>query len=97
MISVIVPVHNVEKYIEDCIQSILQQTYKDFELFEVMIDPQIHLLFDFSLIYSLEMLYTFHRGVFIIPLKKGFQIGSAAGYYFNLIKKIYGECIVKEN
>ena len=32
MISVIVPVYNVEKYIEDCIQSILQQTYKDFEL-----------------------------------------------------------------
>lgn len=32
MISVIVPVYNVEKYIEKCIKSILKQTYTDFEL-----------------------------------------------------------------
>lgn len=31
-ISVIVPVYNVEKYLSDCIQSILNQTYQDFEL-----------------------------------------------------------------
>ncbi|MCM1368565.1 MAG: glycosyltransferase [Roseburia sp.] len=32
MISVIVPVYNAEKYLECCINSILAQTYKDFEL-----------------------------------------------------------------
>lgn len=32
MISVIVPVYKVEKYLEKCVQSILAQTYKDFEL-----------------------------------------------------------------
>lgn len=32
MISVIVPVYNVEKYIEHCIDSILNQTFSDFEL-----------------------------------------------------------------
>lgn len=32
MISVIVPVYNVEKYIHTCINSILNQSYKDFEL-----------------------------------------------------------------
>lgn len=32
MISVIVPVYNVEKYLDKCVQSILKQTYKDFEL-----------------------------------------------------------------
>ena len=31
-ISVIVPVYNCEKYLEQCINSILQQSYKDFEL-----------------------------------------------------------------
>lgn len=31
-ISVIVPVYNVEKYIDRCIKSILDQTYTDFEL-----------------------------------------------------------------
>ncbi len=32
MISVIVPIYNVEKYILGCIHSIIDQTYKDFEL-----------------------------------------------------------------
>ena len=32
MISIIVPVYNVENYIRQCIESILQQTYEDFEL-----------------------------------------------------------------
>lgn len=32
MITVIVPVYNVEKYLNKCVDSILQQTYTDFEL-----------------------------------------------------------------
>lgn len=32
MISVIIPVYNVEKYIERCVKSVLDQTYKDFEI-----------------------------------------------------------------
>ena len=32
LVSIIVPVHNVEKYIERCIESILGQTYKEIEL-----------------------------------------------------------------
>ena len=32
MISVIVPVYNVEKYLRRCVDSILGQTYSDFEL-----------------------------------------------------------------
>lgn len=31
-ISIIVPVYNVEKYLEKCVDSILNQTFKDFEL-----------------------------------------------------------------
>ncbi len=31
-ISVIVPVYNVEKYLRRCIDSILNQTFTDFEL-----------------------------------------------------------------
>lgn len=32
LISVIVPVYNVEKYIDRCIESIVNQTYRDIEL-----------------------------------------------------------------
>lgn len=32
MISVVVPVYKVEKYIEKCVESILNQSFKDFEL-----------------------------------------------------------------
>lgn len=32
MISVVVPVYNVEKYIVNCLESIVNQSYKDFEL-----------------------------------------------------------------
>lgn len=32
LISIIVPVYNVEKYLEKCVQTILEQTYKNYEL-----------------------------------------------------------------
>ena len=32
MVSIIVPVYNVEKYLDKCIQSIMNQTYFDFEV-----------------------------------------------------------------
>ena len=32
MVSVVLPVYNVEKYVEDCIKSILAQTYTDIEI-----------------------------------------------------------------
>ena len=36
MISVVIPVYNAENYLSNCIQSILNQTYKDFEI--ILID-----------------------------------------------------------
>lgn len=32
LISVIVPVYNVEEYVEACIQSIIAQTYRNIEI-----------------------------------------------------------------
>lgn len=32
LISVIVPVYMVEEYLQDCVDSILKQTYQNFEL-----------------------------------------------------------------
>lgn len=39
MISIIVTAYNVEKYIEECLQSVLNQTYKDFECIVVLDCP----------------------------------------------------------
>ncbi|MDV4150428.1 glycosyltransferase [Clostridium sp. AL.422] len=32
MISIILPIYNVEKYLQECLESILNQSYKDYEL-----------------------------------------------------------------
>lgn len=31
MISIIIPVYNVKLYLDNCIQSVIQQSYTDFE------------------------------------------------------------------
>lgn len=36
MISIIVPIYNVELYLEKCIESIINQTYKDIEVILIM-------------------------------------------------------------
>ncbi|HCR44446.1 MAG TPA: glycosyl transferase family 2, partial [Ruminococcaceae bacterium] len=35
MISVIIPVYNVEKYVGKCLSSLVEQTYRDFEVIAV--------------------------------------------------------------
>ena len=36
LVSVIIPVYNVEKYIEKCVTSVLEQTFDDFEIIVVI-------------------------------------------------------------
>ena len=36
LISIIVPVYNVELYIEDCLKSLINQTYKNIEIIIVI-------------------------------------------------------------
>lgn len=53
--SIIIPVFNVEKYLEECLQSLLNQTFKDFEVLCVenaSTDNSREILADFSKKYS---------------------------------------------
>ena len=34
-VSIIVPIYNVEKYVEKCLQSLLRQTFKDIEIWAI--------------------------------------------------------------
>ncbi len=60
LISVIVPVYNVEKYLRQCIQSVLAQTYSAFEL--ILIDDAST---DGSADICREMAATDHRIIFL--------------------------------
>ena len=44
MVSIVIPVYNAEKYIEECLDSLLRQTYSDFEIICVEDGSQDHSL-----------------------------------------------------
>ena len=44
LISIVIPVYKVEKYLEKCIESIINQTYKNLE---IIIDNLKFVLFSF--------------------------------------------------
>ena len=47
MISVIVPVYNVEEYLEECLESIQNQTYTNFEV--ILVNEWINRCFERNL------------------------------------------------
>ena len=82
--SIIVPVYNIEKYIGECIESVLNQTFTDFEL--ILID-------DGSTDHSLEVIKQYQQtdNRILIIHQENAGPGSArnAG-----IRQARGECIV---
>lgn len=72
-VSIIVPVYNTEKYIGDCIQSILQQSLKDIELI---------LVNDCSTDHSIEILKQYKQNdnritIIDLPENMGVGVGGA--------------------
>ena len=63
LISVIVPVYKVEKYLCRCIDSILAQTYQDFEIIVIddgSVDDTAEIVSKYS---EVKYLYQEHSGV----------------------------------
>lgn len=68
LISIVLPVYNVEAYVEKCIRSILNQNYRNFELIIVN---------DGSTDKSLELCQTFHDEKIILLNKENGGLSSA--------------------
>lgn len=51
LVSVIIPVYNVENYLKECLDSVLNQTYKNIEVIVIndgSTDKSLHILEDYS-------------------------------------------------
>lgn len=60
-VSIVIPVYNVESYLEECIDSIYNQTYKDFEVIAIddgSTDGSLEILMNYKNKYSNFYVYT---------------------------------------
>lgn len=102
MISVIIPVYNGEKYIKDCINMILQQTYQNFEMIIVndgSTDKSLEILQTFeSVDYRIKIFSFENHGV---SWSRNFGISQAQGDFITFIdcddyiEKDYLENLIK--
>jgi CDP-glycerol glycerophosphotransferase len=83
-ISVIVPVYNTEKYVADCINSLLEQTYKHIEI--ILVDDSSHDLCK----QLLEVLSKKDHRIVLYHLRKKGGVGAARNYG---VKKANGDYI----
>ena len=86
LISVIVPVYNVEDYLEECINSILSQTYTNLEILIVndgSTDNSLEILQKFSQKDSRISVFTTENGG--LSSARNYAIDRANGKYFTFI------------
>lgn len=87
MVSVIVPVYNSEKYIEKCITSILNQTYKDIELLLVddgSTDNSAKICDEYEKKYP-AIVRTFHKHNGGVSSARNYGIEKAKGKYIAFV------------
>ena len=86
LISVIVPVYNVEEYLEECLNSILVQTYTNLEILIVndgSTDNSLEILQEFSQRDSRITIFTKENGG--LSSARNLAIDEAKGEYFTFI------------
>jgi glycosyltransferase involved in cell wall biosynthesis len=84
--SVVIPVYNAEDFIKDCIQSILQQDFKDFEILLIndgSIDQSLNICREYKTLHSNVKVYTQeNKGV---SVARNLGIQNASGKYVTFV------------
>lgn len=95
LISIIVPVYNVDRYLERCVASILKQTYKDYEI--ILIDdgsndnsPKI--CDEYSKIYT--NIKTFHIKNSGLSFARNYGVSKAHGEFITCIDS--DDCVTED-
>lgn len=83
-ISVIIPVYNVEKYIEICVNSLLEQTFQDFEII-LIDDGSTDKSGEICDSFSDERIRIFHQKNSGLSLSRNVGIDNAYGEYITYI------------
>lgn len=109
MFSIIIPVYNCEKYIENCINSVIRQTFKNFELILVMdgiVDNSYDICKEISTRDNrIKVIYKEHSGV---SATRNLGLKNATGTYVifldsddelfdkYVLERIYKRCLSNE-
>ena len=79
--SIVIPVYNVKEYLDECITSVLNQTFKDFEIILVddgSLDGSENICDLYSKKYP-ETCFTYHRTNHGVLLSREFGVKKAKG------------------
>ena len=99
-ISVIVPVYNVEKYLANCLKSLVNQSLKDFEVIIVndgSTDNSQKIIDEFSLAYP-AIIRSFYQSNSGVSQARNFGLQHAVGDYIGFVDSDdWVECCMFEN
>lgn len=88
MISVIIPVYNTEKYIVDCLDSLVRQTYQDFEVLLIndgSTDASAQIITNYIAENNLEHFHLIHKENGGVSTARNLGIEKAAGKWIAFI------------
>lgn len=80
-VSILLPVYNAEKYLSDCLKSLLNQTFHDFEIIAIndaSTDSSLSILYKYAEIDSRLKIYSNKSNLKLAAtLNRGIQLSSA--------------------
>jgi glycosyltransferase involved in cell wall biosynthesis len=86
LISIVIPVYNVEQYLDECLESVINQTYKNIEIIAVndgSTDRSLHILKEYAKKYrNIKVLNQENRGN---SIARNRGIEQAKGKYINFL------------